>query len=100
MSENEAEGSGEFSVWQFFMDETSERVLQNVDARTTVEKAKALTLTVGGRIGTTARIIITDCHDNTCFEWKHRICVTVADPSEVSCTAAGGDLVLDWPCDE
>lgn len=60
----------EFSVYQFFANDTYEEVLRFVDAKTAVERAHALTLSVGGRIGTTARVIITDGGDFTCFEWK------------------------------
>jgi hypothetical protein len=61
---------GEYSVWQFFPDDSYEPVLRRVDARTAVERAKRLTETVGARIGTTRRVIITDGGDCTCFEWK------------------------------
>lgn len=61
---------GEFCVYQFFPDETWERVHEFVDAQTAVEGAKRLTESVGGRIGTTRRVIITDGEDFTCFEWK------------------------------
>jgi hypothetical protein len=61
---------GEFSVYQFFADTQCERVLSFVDGRTAVEQAKALALSVGGRLGMTKRIIITDGGDCTVFEWK------------------------------
>lgn len=67
---------GEFSVYQFFPDETWERVASFVDARTAVETACRLTQSVGGRLGTTVRVIITDGLDFTCFEWKHGVGVT------------------------
>jgi hypothetical protein len=62
---------GEFSVYQFFPDESYEEVLRFTDAKTAVETAKRLTESLGGRLGTTRRIIITDGGDFTCFEWKH-----------------------------
>lgn len=61
--------TGEFSVWQFFPNDLQERVLRGVDAKTAVEQAKRLTETVGARLGTTTRIIITDGGDDTVFEW-------------------------------
>jgi hypothetical protein len=64
-------GDREFSVYQFFPDESSERVLSFVDAETAVKMAEQLTRSVGGRLGTTRRIIITDGGDCTVFEWKH-----------------------------
>lgn len=60
---------GEFSVCQFFPDGGYEYVVQNVDAETAVKRAKALTESVGGRMGTTVRVIITDGGDCTNFEW-------------------------------
>jgi len=63
--------TGEFSVYQFFPDESCERVSSFIDARSAVEQAKRLTETVGARIGTTRRVIITDGGDCTVFEWKH-----------------------------
>jgi hypothetical protein len=74
--------TGEFSVYQFFRDEMSERVLQFVDPKTAVECAKRLTESVGGRLGTTRRVIITDGGDYTVFEWKHGEGVTFPSPEE------------------
>lgn len=62
--------TGEFSVYQFFLDETCERIESFVDPQTAVETARRLTRTVGARLGTTARVIITDGLDFTCFEWQ------------------------------
>lgn len=62
--------SGEFSVWQFFADEVHEPLLRFVDGRTAVERARHATLSVGARIGTVRRVIITDGGDHTVFEWR------------------------------
>src|SRR6516165_1657092 len=72
--------AGEFSVYQFFPDDTWERVCQFVDARTACECAFALTRSVGAGIGTTQRVIITDGGDCTCFEWRHGEGVTWPRP--------------------
>jgi hypothetical protein len=61
--------SDEFSVYQFFPDEQWERVKSFVDAKTAVDCAHSLSTSVGARIGTTVRVIITDGGDFTCFEW-------------------------------
>jgi hypothetical protein len=61
---------GEYSVWAFFPDESSMADLDHVDAETAVLAAKRLTESIGGRVGTTRRVIITDGEDNTCFEWQ------------------------------
>jgi len=71
-----------FSVVQFFADDGYEYVLNNVDARTAVECAKRLTETVGGRLGTMRRVIITDTGDLTVFEWKFGEGVTFPTPAE------------------
>ena len=63
--------AGEFSVYQFFPDGDYEEVLRNVDAATAVHTAKRLTDSVGGLIGTTRRVTITDGGDCVCFDWKH-----------------------------
>lgn len=62
---------GEFSVYQFFPDETYERVASFVDPETAMRTVKTLTETLGARLGTTVRIIITDGGDFTVLEWKH-----------------------------
>lgn len=71
-----SEGRGEFSVYQFFPDETSEAVLRFVDGKTAVEQAHRLAGSVSGRIGTTVCIRITDGGDNCVFEWKFGLGVT------------------------
>lgn len=62
--------TGEFSVYQFFPDDSYEAVLRRVDPETAIKTAKALTESVGARIGTTKRIIVTDGGDCTNLEWK------------------------------
>ncbi len=62
--------TGEFNVCQFFEDGSYEYVIRNADPRTAVETAKRFTESVGAKIGTTKRVIITDAGDNTNFEWK------------------------------
>ena len=61
---------GEFSVYQFFDDELYERVEQFVDPQTAVEAARRLINSVGARVGTTQKVIITDGGDYTNFEWR------------------------------
>jgi hypothetical protein len=71
---------GEFSVYQFFPNDMYEEVLRFVDGETAVRMAKNLTESIGGRIGTTQRVIITDGDDITCFEWVHGKGVTFPPP--------------------
>jgi hypothetical protein len=60
----------EFTVVQFFADDSYEYVKRWITAAEAVPLAKRLSESVGGRIGTTRRIIITDGGDYTVFEWK------------------------------
>jgi len=59
-----------FSVYQFFLDGTYECVRSRVFLEDAVRAAKHYTSSVGARIGTTQRVIITDNGDRTVFEWK------------------------------
>ena len=61
----------EYSVYQFFPDDSCERVVSFVSPEKAVHMAQRLTETVGARLGTTRRIIITDGGDYCVFEWKH-----------------------------
>jgi hypothetical protein len=62
---------GEFSVYQWFKDGSSECVKEYVTAEESVYSAKALTESIGARIGNTVRVIITDGGDFTTFEWRY-----------------------------
>lgn len=72
---------GEFTVVQFFPDETYEKVLEFAGPKEAVECAKRLSVSVGGQIGTTRRIIITDGDDCTVFEWKFGAGVVYPPPN-------------------
>lgn len=63
--------TGEFSVFQFFADGTLERVRESVDAEEAVKAAHHYCHSIGARLGTTRRVIITDADDFTNFEWKY-----------------------------
>ncbi len=62
--------TGEFSVCQFFEDDSYEYVRRFVSAEEAVEAAKHYTSSVGARLGMTRRVIITDGGDQTNFEWQ------------------------------
>jgi hypothetical protein len=62
--------SGEFSVYQFFPGGEWERVREFVSAEEAVKVAHHYTNSVGARLGTTVRVIITDGGDCCVFEWK------------------------------
>lgn len=59
-----------FCVWQFFPDGSDEQVRTWVTAEEAVNAARHYTASVGARMGTTRRVIITDQLDMTVFEWK------------------------------
>lgn len=61
---------GEFSVAIFFDDGGCEYFVRFVDPETAVRKFKSQTETVGARLGTTRRVIVTDGGDFTNMEWK------------------------------
>lgn len=59
----------EFSVYQWFADGSREDVLRFVDAERAVQCAVGLATSVGARLGTTVRVIITDGWDECNWEW-------------------------------
>ena len=73
--------SERFSVYQFFPDDSYEQVADGMSAEMAVALAKRLSRSVGGRIGTTRRIIIVDDGDCCCFEWKFGEGVTYPPPN-------------------
>lgn len=62
--------NGEFSVYQWFEDGQYERVRHGVDDQEAVKVAIHYSTSVGAKIGTTVRVIITDGGDLTVWEWK------------------------------
>lgn len=58
-----------FSVVQFFPDGQYEYVRSRVEAEEAVKAAQHYCTSVGARMGTTRRVIITDGGDCTVFEW-------------------------------
>lgn len=63
-------GSLTFSVCQFFADGSYEYVGRSVSAEAAVEIAGCYASSVGARIGTTRRVIVTDAGDCTNWEWR------------------------------
>lgn len=60
----------EFSVYQWFVDENREEVLRFVPLEQALRTAINLTRSVGGRMGTTIRVVVTDSDDCINWEWK------------------------------
>lgn len=66
------EGSkGEFSVCQFFENNSYEYVRRNVGPEEAIAMFKFYTTNVSSRIGMTKRVILTDGGDCINMEWKH-----------------------------
>lgn len=59
-----------YSVVQFFRDDTHEYVRRGLEAKEAVETASHYCSSVGAKLGTTTRVIITDGGDDTVFEWQ------------------------------
>jgi hypothetical protein len=62
---------GEFSVTQFFADGSYETVRKFVSAEEAVKAMQHYCTSVGARLGTTVRVIITDGGDSCNMEWVH-----------------------------
>lgn len=58
-----------YNVCQFFVDDTHEYVKRSIGAEEAITLAIQLCRSVGGRLGTTKRVIITDEGDFTNWEW-------------------------------
>lgn len=59
-----------FNVCQFFIDGQYEWYVRFVDAETAMKKAVHCSTSIGARIGTTVRVIVTDDGDDIAWEWK------------------------------
>jgi len=81
--------TGEFSVAQFFDDETYEYVRRFVTAGEAMVAARDYSRSVAARSGLIAKIIITDGGDYTVFQWERGKGITY--PPE----AKGADIVFN-----
>jgi hypothetical protein len=61
----------QYNVCQFFIDDSHEYVARNVGAEEALRVAAQLCRSVGGQLGTTKRVIITDPGDMINWEWEH-----------------------------
>lgn len=62
--------TGEFNVFQFFADGSYEKVMENVSADDAGIAFVNCSTSVGAKIGTTKRVIVTDGGDCTNAEWE------------------------------
>lgn len=60
-----------FSVCQFFPDGTHEYTRRHVPAEEAVKAFQHYSTSVGARLGTTTRVIVTDSGDSITAEWEH-----------------------------
>jgi hypothetical protein len=88
----------EFSVYQFFVDGTREEI-RFVDGETAIKRAHQWSHSVGAKMGTTQRVIITDGGDCINFEWIYGSGVTfppeLADFERQRSGANGGSKTAD-----
>lgn len=75
--------NGEFSVCQFFPDDHYEYVRRFVSAEEAVEAFRHYTTSVGARMGTTTRVIITDGGDAINAEWIYGKGLTYPEEKEL-----------------
>lgn len=69
----------QFSVCQFFRDDSYEYVRRFVSADEAVKAFMHYASSVGAKLGTTKRVIITDGDDFTNMEWKYGEGITYPD---------------------
>lgn len=60
-----------FSVYQFFMDGSYELIVHQVLVEVAARVAVSTATSIGGKIGTTVRVIIVDGGDQINWEWKY-----------------------------
>lgn len=70
MASQGGEVKGEFSVCQFFTSGEYEYFERFVSSERAVEAARHCCASVGAKIGSTSRVIITDGGDAVNFEWQ------------------------------
>jgi hypothetical protein len=73
----------EYSVVQYFPNETYEYVKRFVEAEEAVPCAIACATSLGARLGTTTRVIITDGWDYTSWEWTFEDGITFGTTLEL-----------------
>ncbi|MFI5222634.1 MAG: hypothetical protein ACHQX3_00065 [Nitrospirales bacterium] len=83
--------SGEFSVCQFFPDGSYEYTRRYVDAETAAKAFKHYCTSVGARIGTTVRVILTDGGDCVNWEWEFGKGITFPTPDDIAKMKAEGN---------
>lgn len=76
--------TNEFSVCQFFEDESYEYVRRFVSAEEATKAFKFYTDNVAARMGIVRRVIITDSGDCTNMEWQYGKGITFPQPEVVS----------------
>ena len=62
--------AGNFSVLQFFVDGSGERVVENAPANAATSQARQCSTSVGARVGMTTRVVIVEDGDAIVLEWK------------------------------
>lgn len=65
------DSAAEYRVYQFFVGGQCEPAGDEMEPKAAVKHAMLLTHTLGARIGSTCRIIITDRDQKTVWEWRY-----------------------------
>lgn len=76
--------SNEFSVYQFFNNDTHECVRSFVSAEEAMKAFQHYTNNVAVKLGLTARVIITDGGDSICAEWTAADGLVYPTPADLS----------------
>lgn len=85
---------GEFSVCQFFMDDSYDYDVRYVDSETAMQSFKDRISSVGAQVGTTRRVIITDGGDCINAEWEFGKGLTFPTAEAHNEQARGDDLFI------
>ena len=75
--------SNEFNVYQFFKNDSYEKVRSFVSASEAITAFNHYTNNVASRMGITARVIITDGGDSIIKEWKAGLGITFPEQKDV-----------------
>lgn len=65
-----------FSVHQFFADDSHKWVGRGLSAERAMQLTRQCCTSDGARVGATIRVVLVDDGEAVCFEWKHREGIT------------------------
>jgi hypothetical protein len=74
----------EYSVWEFYPDDSYTAVVQFVGAEAAVKAAHACTQKPAVQLGIIVKVMITDGGDACVFEWRHGVGVVYPPREDVT----------------